>query len=138
MRFSFDLEIAIADALVICATWLLLRHRLPTVLSWRHEATRLAWIFAIAAAALHVAYAFIRHSPSFDAHEQGFRSLEGMGIMAIAGVFSAVVGKGTPRIAAILRSALLIPYRGVVCQTRNLTFCRLLIFGSMPSGNVVS
>jgi hypothetical protein len=93
MRFSSDLEIAIANVLFISLTWLLLRLRWSGVVTWRQQAAKLAWVFTFAAAALHVIYASIRHSPKPEWAELAFRSLEGMGIMAIAGIVSGVIGR---------------------------------------------
>jgi hypothetical protein len=70
----------------------------------RQKAAILGLICATVAGGLHLMLTVIRHSPQIDAPEVYFRSLELMGGLAIVGTFSAIVGKGSPRIAAILWS----------------------------------
>jgi len=108
MRFAFDIEVSIAAALLLAWNWRWLMAKPPGQANWRHKAAMTGLAFATTAAALFLIAALIRHSPGMRMAEVEFRTLEFMGGLGIAGIVSALLGAGTPRIFAAVWSILMI------------------------------
>lgn len=108
MPFSFDIELAVVNGLLLTWTWLWALRSGQNSRGFRQKAASVALGCATGAAGFDLIVTVIRHWESIDAPEVYFRSLQLMGAFALLGAVSAIFGMGRPRVAGLVWSLFLL------------------------------
>jgi hypothetical protein len=110
---NFADEIIILIALLVGGTWFRWRPDRGTYANWRAKASFGALLCGSSAAGIALLLRALRHfSP--NATDLYFRALEAMTLLALLGILRGLVGKGSPRLAGLFWSAVML---AVACFT---------------------